>query len=496
MKGIKKIKQYRLIKRIGSGSVGEVYEAMDDKLDKRVAVKSISTKKITDAHAFDSFRRELKILHSLNHSNIIKISGIEKTSNNIYLILEYANGGNLFEYLSYYKERHNTPPPEKIVQFFVRQIVKGLEYMHERNIIHRDVKLENILIHFPQLGDQVNYDDVDVEECIIKIADLGYGKELAESGVAQTFCGTPMCMAPEMVNVYDCYNDNKQTLKYNSKVDLWSLGTITYELLFGIPPFQGKTIDELFKQIKSKKCNIPSKTSISIESISFLNGLLQFNADLRFDWKQITSHSFIVDKAHNFHIIDVEQVDPDKHLNLLEEDSKNLNNFLWVLIKPKNTEVELDKVGEKTLNLLGKIEDDNKEVNILDNVNDNNVPLEVNSPIKESEKLRESEEQFESAKEEIGSMIKKPKKEETTIKVEKNKIKEEEIKRSVLEKKEDKLPNEDENTIKLEFVGDETKKENITKFSSENKNVLIIQNNKSLISIIFLLNQITYLYII
>jgi len=368
--------------------------------------------------------------------------------------------------------------------------------MHERNIIHRDVKLENILIHFPQLGDQVNYDDVDIEECIIKIADLGYGKELAESGVAQTFCGTPMCMAPEMVNVYDCYNDNKQTLKYNSKVDLWSLGTITYELLFGIPPFQGKTIDELFKQIKSKKCNIPSKTSISIESISFLNGLLQFNADLRFDWKQITSHSFIVDKAHNFHIIDVEQVDPDKHLNLLEEDSKNLNNFLWVLIKPKNTEVELDKVGEKTLNLLGKIEDDNKEVNILDNVNDNNVPLEVNSPIKESEKLRESEEQFESAKEEIGSMIKKPKKEETTIKVEKNKIKEEEIKRSVLEKKEDKLPNEDENTIKLEFVGDETKKENITKFSSENKNVLIIQNNKSLISIIFLLNQITYLYII
>ena len=95
-KGIKMIKNYRIIKEIGRGAMGEVFEAIDDKTQKLFAIKAIASKKINDAHAFESFRRELKLLHSLNHTNIIKINGIEKTANNIYLILEYANGGNLY----------------------------------------------------------------------------------------------------------------------------------------------------------------------------------------------------------------------------------------------------------------------------------------------------------------------------------------------------------------------------------------------------------------
>ncbi len=177
------------------------------KTNKIVAIKAISSKKVTDPGAFVSFRIELKILHKLKHINIIKILGKEKTANNIYLVLDYANGGNLFEYLSYHKKTYNAPSSEQIVQFLTRQITNGLKYLHQLNIIHRDIKLENILLHFPEKKEQVNYSK---EEAIIKIADLGYGKELSDSWVAQTFCGKPMCMAPEMVGVLDAYNNNSK----------------------------------------------------------------------------------------------------------------------------------------------------------------------------------------------------------------------------------------------------------------------------------------------
>lgn len=364
MKAIKQIKHYTLTRELGRGVMGEVFEAIDNNTKKKYAIKAIASKKISDSRAFESFRQELKLLHKINHVNIIKIIAVERTTNNMYLVLEYANGGNLYEYLNYYKKRYGSPPPENTVQFFIRQVVKGLEHMHSNNIIHRDIKLENILLHFPQCNEQVDYNNCSIDEAIIKIADLGYGKELAEEGVAQTFCGTPMCMAPEIVKVYDCFNNEKSNLKqYNNKVDLWSLGTITYELIFGTPPFNGRNVNELFQHIKGGKLIMPNKSSASIEVISFLNGLLQFNPEKRLDWKGINNHVYITEKSKNFTLIDIENIDPEKNLNL-QEDAKDLNNFLWVFIKPKNKEIILDKVDESIL-----VKDNNKnkkEINIFE----------------------------------------------------------------------------------------------------------------------------------
>jgi len=354
MKGIKKIKNYRLIREIGKGAVGIVYEAVDDVNNKKFAVKSMATDKLKgnqeyEKNMINSFKQELKILRNLDHHNIIKIFGVEKTNNNIYLILEYANGGNLYEYLNFYKKNYKAPLTEQIVQFLVRQISKGIEYMHKNNVTHRDIKLENILLHFPQVQGAVDYQSVKIEEAIVKIADLGYAKELQGDDVMKTICGTPMSMAPDIIKNYGNYKSGSEKT-YNSKVDLWSLGTITYELLFGVPPFFARTIEELFSQIMEGKYNMPQNSKVSIEAITFLNGLLQFNADLRIDWDEIKIHPFLVNKVRDFHLVDIEQVIPDKNNKKPQLDSKDPNNFLWVLLKPKDNVVKdivkLDKVDK------------------------------------------------------------------------------------------------------------------------------------------------------
>ena len=340
MKGIKKIKNYRLIREIGKGAVGIVYEAIDDLNQKRFAIKSMATDKLKgnveqEKNMINSFKQELKILRNLDHHNIIKIFGVEKTNNNFYLILEYANGGNLYEYLSFYKKVYKSPLPEQTAQFLVRQISKGLEYMHQHKITHRDVKLENILLHFPQVQGTVDLQNVKIEEAIVKIADLGYAKELQGDDVMKTICGTPMCMAPDIIGNYGHFKGGNLEKTYNSKVDLWSLGTITYELIFGVPPFYSRSIEELFNQIMEGKYNVPQNTKVSLESITFLNGLLQFNPKLRIDWDEIKKHSFLISRVKDFHYVDVEQVIPNKNNNKLILDSKDPNNFLWVLLKPK-----------------------------------------------------------------------------------------------------------------------------------------------------------------
>ena len=160
MKGLKQINNYRLTRQIGKGATAIVYEGINDKNNHVVAVKAISTSKFQDKRTSEYFRRELKLLHQLNHQNIIKILGVEKTAHNLYIILEYCNGGNLLEYKLYYNKVKKAELNELFVQKILRQLVKGLEYMHKNHTVHRDIKLENILLIFQNFQiqlKQVNY---------------------------------------------------------------------------------------------------------------------------------------------------------------------------------------------------------------------------------------------------------------------------------------------------------------------------------------------------
>jgi len=293
MKGGKIITNYILIRKIGEGSYGEVFEA-EDFNKRKFAAKQISKAKFRNNK--EKIDQEINILQKLNHPNIIGFSGVESTKNNIYIILEYANGGDLFDYLNFYRNTYGVTLPEQTALFLLRQITLGLQYLHSNYITHRDIKLENILLHNPNIRGKANFHNVDIHDFIIKIADFGYAKETKEQDLMKTFCGTPQCMAPEIVKNYENYKYNNEKGTYSSKIDLWSLGVVTYELLFGFPPFNSNNVEELNNRIKKGIYNIPNNLKISNNAISFLKGLLQVDAALRFTWDEINNHPFLNSK--------------------------------------------------------------------------------------------------------------------------------------------------------------------------------------------------------
>lgn len=367
MKGIKQIKDYRLLKELGRGANGIVYEAVEDKSNKFVAIKAIPNEKLNNQRLMEQFKKELKTLYRLSHKNIIKIVGVEKTINNVYLILEYCNGGTLYDYTQYYKKTFKARLPELIVQKIIKQVIEGLKFMHKNNIIHRDIKLENILINF---DDQANiYSEntlinkstkdlyslysLEKDNFTIKIADLGYARELEGGLGASTICGTPMTIAPEIVNIY---SEDGRDSKYNSAIDLWSLGAVLYELLIGVSPFVGRNKEDIMRKVFSGMYEIPSNISVSIESVYLLNGLLQFLPQKRLSWDQIVFHPFITKDVKKFKYIKLNSVinkNGDESLNCdnkLLINSKDCSNFLWILFKATGASLpfELDELDKDT----------------------------------------------------------------------------------------------------------------------------------------------------
>ena len=154
--------------------------------------------------------------------------------------------------------------------------------MHSNNIIHLDISLQNILINFNSypnitkdglLPPRLKFNDMSLHKSFsVKIADLGFAKDLLKDSEGSTILRSPMYMSPDIV-LKHMDNNNK---KYNTSVDLWSLGVITYELLTGSTPFLGKTSEEVFNNIKNGVYTLPKKLRPSIEIISFINGLLQY----------------------------------------------------------------------------------------------------------------------------------------------------------------------------------------------------------------------------
>lgn len=214
--------------------------------------------------------------------------------------MELCNGGDL-SHLKNAKGRFK----ENEARLILQQLVNGFKEIYKQQVMHRDVKLANILIHFT--GDQEKFTlrqieqepnpaereaklikflkEVDLTKVPfqIKIADLGFARELDYEDLTQTHCGTPIVMAPEVLN-------NK---RYNHKADVWSLGIIFYEMITGFMPFNGNNKRELAENLKKGEYKFPKKLMISLQGLHFLNCCLQSNTEFRLNWSQLTSHEYI-----------------------------------------------------------------------------------------------------------------------------------------------------------------------------------------------------------
>ena len=285
-----------LIKELNHGAYGQVYLSKKTNSNKYYATKIINRSKTdNNKKRLEYFETEINIMKSLNHPKIIKLIDLKNDKNHYYVVMEYVNGGDLNHCLKEYKKKYHRPFPEEIVQYLMKQIVEAIAYIHSFNIIHRDLKLENIMVNFDSEKDK---QDLNMMRAKIKIIDFGVSKIKLE---ASTVIGSPVYMDPVILEEHikgekDKYKRKLET--YSQEVDIWSLGCICYELFMGEVPFNGNTKEEVLDKIKNGKYLL--RKNVSPELKDFLSRMLRLDGKYRLTAKELLNQNFLVKNAKDF----------------------------------------------------------------------------------------------------------------------------------------------------------------------------------------------------
>jgi serine/threonine protein kinase len=245
------MEDFDLLKVIGKGSFGKVFQVKKKDNQKIYAMKVLNKKAIIERNELEHTKAEKNILQKLVHPFLVNLYFSFQTEDKVVFVMDYVNGGELFFHLQ--KDRKF---PEDRVRFYIAEIVLGLEYLHDNGVLYRDLKPENLLL---------------TDEGHICMTDFGISKEGLESDDARTatFCGTPEYLAPE---VLECNG-------YGKAVDWWSLGTLMFEMLTGLPPFYCQDVQVMYSKIMHAKLEIPGY--ISKEAAQLLTGLLERDPEKR-----------------------------------------------------------------------------------------------------------------------------------------------------------------------------------------------------------------------
>ncbi|KAH3764585.1 serine/threonine-protein kinase ATG1b [Pelomyxa schiedti] len=237
--------RFRSTDRLGSGGFSCVYKGRHD--DGRVAgIKEIPLR--DRQYMVKAFQREISILKMLSHNNLLLYYDhlFDPISYNLYIATEFCNAGDLSQYI---KKTH--PIPEPIIVQFTRHIALGLQELSRHQVVHRDLKPQNLLLHD------------DGTQLVLKIADFGFARVLDKIGDTMTTCGTPLYEAPEIL---------QGSHRYTAAVDLWSAGVIIFEIVTGSVPFPGRNHRDLIHLIDTTQPVFPAFNPSCSE---LLQGLLQ-----------------------------------------------------------------------------------------------------------------------------------------------------------------------------------------------------------------------------
>ena len=303
-----------LIKRtLGQGTFGKVKLGIYLPNKEKVAVKILEKDRIIEKDDEIRVRREFDMLAKFNHPNVILVAEIFESSNSFYSVMEYCEGGELFNYIV-----RNQRLSEEEAAFFYYQLINGLEYIHSLGIVHRDLKPENLLL---------------TNEHLLKIIDFGlsnYFTKDENQKLLITPCGSPCYASPEMV----------AGKKYNGfKIDIWATGIILYAMLCGYLPFEEKNNDDLFKKIL--ECKVKYPKYIGDKPKDLLKKILVNEPDKRIDIPEIKEHPFFL---------------------------KGKNIFEQELSLCHNSDAELDlKISNSNIILSNLKEKENKEINNINN---------------------------------------------------------------------------------------------------------------------------------
>ena len=258
----KVIEDYVLYEVVGSGQYGKVHRAIHRKTNQTYAVKVIPISKFNQVPKLEEFTaNEIRILSRIKNPNVIGFIEMLKTANNMYLVYEFCGDGTLEDVIT---RRGKVPEQEALYLF--QQLLSAFRALYKENILHRDLKPTNILF----------------QKGILKVADFGFCKRMqSQSALTLTMVGSPIYMAPEILKGYP----------YNTKSDIWSIGVVLYETLFGVCPYEDRTLAGLIQKIDRRKLVIPKeKNPISSNTETLLKKLLTIDPAQRIDWQSLLNY--------------------------------------------------------------------------------------------------------------------------------------------------------------------------------------------------------------
>ena len=265
-----KMKFYKYGRLLGKGAFGKVNLCLHTLTGRLVAIKSINKEKIKTERQRQKIKQETAIMETLSKSkNIVKIFETYETKKHICIVMEYICAGDL---LTYIKKRSKLTEP--VAKFIFKQIILGIKHIHDNGIIHRDIKLDNILL------------DLDNN---IKICDFGVSRKINIGEILFEQCGTPAYIAPEILI-------NKGYEGFG--VDIWSAGVVLYAMLSGTVPFKGNNLKELHDLIINGKYK--EVKGISNEAEDLLRKILEVDPNLRIKTEEILNHPWLIDLDFNF----------------------------------------------------------------------------------------------------------------------------------------------------------------------------------------------------
>ncbi|XP_046549877.1 serine/threonine-protein kinase ULK3-like [Haliotis rubra] len=264
------LKDYVFTEKLGSGTYATVYKAYR-KIGIRevVAIKCVLKSSLNKAST-ENLLTEIELLKKLKHPNIVELRDFQWDDSYIYLIMEHCSGGDFSHFI-----RKRRRLPEHLVKRFLQQLAGAMMYLWSKNVAHMDLKPQNILL-------------TSVTHPTIKIADFGFAKHLFEGDALNVMRGSPLYMAPEII----CKGE------YDARVDLWSIGVILYECLFGRAPFASQSFKELGSKIwDAKPVELPYGVDITEEARDLLIQLLKRSPEERITFEKFFAHPF-VDMTH------------------------------------------------------------------------------------------------------------------------------------------------------------------------------------------------------
>ncbi|XP_012527854.1 serine/threonine-protein kinase ULK3 [Monomorium pharaonis] len=260
------VRDYCMLEKIGTGSYATVYKAFKKDGNREiVAVKCVDKSSLSKS-AVDNLVTEIKLLRVLKHEHIVEMRDFFWDEGHIYIVMEFCDGGDLSSFI---KKKHKLP--ESTCRRFLQQLALALKYLRDHNVCHMDLKPQNLLLmRKPQL--------------MLKVGDFGFAQYLSNSEHKFTIRGSPLYMAPEMLLKH----------KYDARVDLWSVGVIMYECLFGKAPYSSDSFQELAEKIKaSRPIEMPKAAHVSTTCKDLLMSLLKHNPDDRITYDEFFAHDFL-----------------------------------------------------------------------------------------------------------------------------------------------------------------------------------------------------------